>query len=65
MVVALDDLLQRYTPPVEKHRYQINFVPVVDKDMTEKEIEIAVNYDSRQDSKIQRFKDDLFAMNVR
>ncbi|XP_013418493.1 uncharacterized protein LOC106179420 [Lingula anatina] len=46
MVVAVDDLMSRYTPPVASHRYKIRFIPVVQRDATEEQIETLCNYDS-------------------
>lgn len=38
VVGDLDDLMNRYNPPVKRHRYKVRFVPVVDQDATEAEI---------------------------
>ena len=34
LVAALDDLMSRYTPPVQQHRYKVRFVPVVEENTT-------------------------------
>ncbi|KAK2187982.1 hypothetical protein NP493_148g04045 [Ridgeia piscesae] len=46
--VSLDDLMERYHPPVEEHRYTVKFVPIVDKDCSEEDIERIVSYNSRR-----------------
>jgi len=40
----LDDLFSRYNPTVERHRYSIEFIPVVEDDATDDEILKAVNF---------------------
>ena len=52
LVASLDDLMSRYTPPVESHRYKIRFVPAVDSDASPEDIHGQVNYDSRLVSNI-------------
>ena len=37
MTGCMDDLMQRYSPPVEPHRYKVKFIPVVDCDSTEEQ----------------------------
>ncbi|KAK3085449.1 hypothetical protein FSP39_003502 [Pinctada imbricata] len=37
VVGGLDDLMQRYSPPVTKHRYRVKFVPVFPEDTTEEQ----------------------------
>ena len=47
VVSSLDDLMKRYRPPVEEHRYTVKFVPIVDEDCSEEDIARIVSYDSR------------------
>ena len=46
-VNIIDLLSRRYLPPVERHRYKIKFVPVVEGDLTEDQREAALSYDAR------------------
>ncbi|KAI0234738.1 hypothetical protein LSAT2_014952 [Lamellibrachia satsuma] len=46
VVSSLDDLMKRYRPPVEEHRYTVKFVPIVDEDCSEEDIARIVSYDS-------------------
>jgi len=48
VIVNLDDLMSRYDPPVEKHRYKIRYVPVVAPDSTAEEIQRTLAFDSRK-----------------
>lgn len=50
LVTAVDDLMTRYIPPVESHRYKVEFVPVVDKESKEEERMQIVHYDSQWDA---------------
>ena len=45
--LSLDDLMQRFRPSVEEHRYTVKFVPIVDEDYTEEDIARTVSYNSR------------------
>lgn len=42
----MDDLMNRYHPPVEEHRYSVKFVPVVDGNMSDDEIIKGVTFDA-------------------
>lgn len=44
--LALDDVMQNYVPPVEKHRYSLTFVPVIAPNVSEDTKERIINYDS-------------------
>ena len=46
VIVSLKDALNAYTPPVEKHRYTVNFVPVVEQTATHQEIGEILSFDS-------------------
>ncbi|ELT93749.1 hypothetical protein CAPTEDRAFT_227361 [Capitella teleta] len=54
LVAALDDLMSRYSPPVEAHRYKINFVPVVESETTQEQRAAIVRYNSERDSDLER-----------
>ena len=43
----LEDLMSRYNPPVEDHRYEVKFVPVVNKNASEEDIDRAVSFKPR------------------
>ncbi|KAK3781936.1 hypothetical protein RRG08_053854 [Elysia crispata] len=47
VVKSLNDLMSRYSPPVPRHRYRIQFVPVLSSDMSEKDREELANVDTR------------------
>ena len=47
LIVNLDDVMDRYTPKVERHRYKIQFVPVVPPNSSQEEITRTVNFDSK------------------
>ena len=47
IISSLDDLFARYTPPVEPHRYSVEFIPVVDLTATEQEKLDILTYDPR------------------
>lgn len=44
--VELDDVMASYKPPVERHRYKIKFVPVVEENATKEEIDHVLSYDA-------------------
>lgn len=52
--VSLDDLMERYHPPVEEHRYTVKFVPIVDKDCSEEDIARIVSYNSSKTVSCER-----------
>ena len=47
IVARLDHLMSCYTPPVEQHRYSIQFIPVVYESDDESSIRGIINYDPR------------------
>ena len=42
---SINDLFSRYNPPVESHRYSVEFVPVVEANATEDEIIKTLTFD--------------------
>ncbi|XP_074645719.1 schlafen-like protein 2 [Tubulanus polymorphus] len=48
IVASVDDLMSRYSPPVQSHRYKIKFVPCVSKNATDDEIAIQSSFDQRK-----------------
>ena len=55
MVGNLDDLLMgQYSPPVERNRYRLRFIPVVSPNSSQEEISRAIKYEEVSDSKIRQ-----------
>lgn len=48
IVVSLDDLMSRYIPPVEEHRYSIKFVPAVEEDVSDEVLAKITNFNSKK-----------------
>ena len=44
---SITDTMGRYTPVVEPHRYRVRFVPVVDKQPSERDIKEVLHFNSR------------------
>jgi len=49
IMVNMQDLMERYKPPVEKHRWKLIWVPVVSKTAVPAEIQMALQYDPMKD----------------
>lgn len=43
----MEDLMRRYRPPVEPHRYSVEFLPVVQSNISDEELKKAVTFDPR------------------
>lgn len=44
--LALDDVMKSYDPPIEKHRYSLTFVPVINPKENEEINDLIINYDT-------------------
>ena len=44
---SVNEVMSRYKPPVEDHRWNIQFVPVVESKLNDREIKDLLRYDSR------------------
>lgn len=47
MLQNMEDLMRRYRPPVEPHRYSVEFLPVVQSNISDEELKKAVTFDPR------------------
>lgn len=47
IIENLKDVMNRFKPPVEPHRYSVEFIPVVQSDMSMEDIKKAITFDPR------------------
>ncbi|CAH1792835.1 unnamed protein product [Owenia fusiformis] len=47
-VASVDDCMGRFNPPVDKSRYEVRFIPVVEPNSSQAEISAICSYDSRK-----------------
>ncbi|GFR83473.1 hypothetical protein ElyMa_004125300 [Elysia marginata] len=51
----MNDLMSRYSPPVPRHRYRVQFVPVLSPDTTEEDREELAKVDTRRQARLFQY----------